>query len=79
MEAEQALTEIAAKTYAWGPSFVLECYIGGGFFIWLGISCASSSLSKWNHHRRDAILIALLREKCAAELAMPESGATDSK
>jgi hypothetical protein len=40
-------------------------------FIVAGIHLAGSTLSKWNHHRRDAILITLLREKCAAELAPP--------
>ena len=41
------------------------------FFFFLSIRLAADTLAKWNHHRRDAILITLLREKCAPELAPP--------
>jgi hypothetical protein len=61
------------KSELW--SVALVTYLLGLFFCLLGIYKAEWALTKWNHHRRDAILITLLREKCAAELAPPDTAA----
>ena len=43
------------------------CYFGAMLII--------RTIIRWNRHRRDIILITLLREKCEAELMLPDVGA----
>ena len=54
--------------------FLLEnagtLFIVASVFFLAGISIIAYVVIRWNHHRRDAILINLLREKCAPELTL---------
>jgi hypothetical protein len=67
----QETTEIQARVDSFIFTAVWSNALIGIFFVFLGTSLAGMTLRKWNDHRRDAILITLLREKCAAELAPP--------
>jgi hypothetical protein len=55
-------------------SILLFGVIGGMFFFFLGVNLTGWTLTRWNRHRRDTILITLLRDKFGAELAMPGAG-----
>ncbi len=51
--------------------FCVVTWITGCIMVLIGFFEICFTFSRWNRHRRDIILITLLREKCAAELAMP--------
>jgi hypothetical protein len=68
-------SEMKARMNATQITAYGDAYIFNLFFIIIGLNVVGWTLSKWNHHRRDAILIKLLQEKCAAELTMPPSTA----
>ncbi len=48
----------------------LQYMVSLAMFV-VGLNQICVALAKWNRHRRDIILITLLREKCAAELSLP--------
>jgi hypothetical protein len=67
----QEMLKMQAHTDAYLFSIGLSFEFVGILFFFIGINIAGLTLSKWNHHRRDTLLITLLREKCAPELAPP--------
>jgi hypothetical protein len=68
LQAEDSMA-VRAGVEAWVPALTIENYLAGALVIFVGVHLALWVLVKWNHHRRDRILITLLREKCAPELA----------
>jgi hypothetical protein len=71
-----------AETYGSSAAMAENIYLGGSItaaaLAVAGIFQIGYVLSRWNHHRRDAILIKLLREKCRDELTLPTLSAGPS-
>lgn len=69
------LAEELAESQAKYESVMAATFVGlaifGVFIFLLGQNLAVLILSRWNVDRQERILITLLREKCAAELALP--------
>ena len=66
--------DVKAQSHANLAAAMIMLYGMGIFSMLLGVSTICYAANHWNQFRRDAILIALLREKCAAELGAGGGG-----
>ncbi|HEY4328646.1 MAG TPA: hypothetical protein VGN88_02830 [Phycisphaerae bacterium] len=69
MESSQEMLKGYAQFSAEMATLQMASYFLAMFQFGFGFVLLMKTASNWNRHRRDTILITLLREKCAVELA----------
>ena len=71
LASEMELGDMVARAQAAMAVDVIAMSLASLSCFLVGLALVGMAVSRWNIHRQEAILITLLREKCAAELTPP--------